>query len=173
MANEGSTSSSSLFARRIVPFAAAAVAALLFWFLYPLAPGKIVFPHASDEFEMASLEWAGAWNRMGASSSDEPVVEDEEPVEAQDMGYILPSDSVELADEDVQGLDEWTCTLAINELYARYGLVFGDADIDSYFALQEWYVPDSSITAEDISFTDVERHNLDVLVAYAEANGWR
>lgn len=157
--------------RQAVPFLAALIAAILFWFIYPLSPGKMLFSESSTEFEMVSAKWIEAWN--SSLTKTESKGETQETHEGQEASYLLPSDTRELVDEDLQGLDEWTTTLAINELYARYGLVFGVADIDDYFAKQPWYVPDPSIVAEDISFTDVERHNLDVLVAYAKANGWR
>lgn len=97
------------------------------------------------------------------------------PAESSTTVYILPSDSRLLTEEDLAGLDQWTSTLAINELYARHGCQFGVAEIQDYFASQAWYAPDPNVTTESAAaaFTDVERANLDLLVAHAQANGWR
>ena len=91
---------------------------------------------------------------------------------ADDPTYILPSNSRLLTEEDLAGLDQWTSTLAINELYARYGCQFGIAEVQEHFESQPWYANVSTEMAA-AAFTDIERANLDLLVAHAQANGWR
>ena len=58
-------------------------------------------------------------------------------------------------------------TLALNEIYARYGLMFNTSSIQQYFNSKDWYVP--SIKPghfDDSQFNDYERHNVDTIVNY-------
>lgn len=54
--------------------------------------------------------------------------------------------------------------LAINEIYARHGYQFKNADLDNYFRGMVWYEP--LYTAEEFDtsvFNDCEQHNLQIL----------
>ena len=116
---------------------------------------------------------AEIFSKMGMVQT---TVESEAAVSAaDDPTYILPSNSRLLTEEDLAGLDQWTSTLAINELYARYGCQFGVAEVQAHFESQPWYAPDPNASTEmaAAAFTDIERANLDLLVAHAQANGWR
>ena len=51
------------------------------------------------------------------------------------------SSSRVLSREDLQGLSKEQLRLARNEIFARYGMIFGVEDLDAYFSSQEWYKP--------------------------------
>lgn len=58
-----------------------------------------------------------------------------------------------------------------NEIYARHGYIFQDEALRSWFAAQDWYVPDPQYS--DARLNDMEKKNLDVIVAYEQKMGWR
>ena len=81
--------------------------------------------------------------------------------------YILPSQRRILTQNDVKDMDLSEIQRAINEMYARHGYdlsISADAD---YFAQQDWYHPDPSLSSGDIreQFTEIENENLDFLIA--------
>ena len=69
----------------------------------------------------------------------EDEADEEESTEAE---YVLPnSDTVELTRADLEGLTKEQLRLARNEIYARYGMIFGVEDLDAYFSTKSWYEP--------------------------------
>lgn len=65
-------------------------------------------------------------------------------------------------------------TFALNEIYARYGLMFNTTSFQKYFNSKDWYVP--SIKPghfDDSQFNDYERHNVDTIVNYMKEKGYR
>ncbi len=81
--------------------------------------------------------------------------------------YILPSDSRELTESDVEGMDASDIQRAINEMYARHGYDLSNSADADYFAQQDWYHPDSSVTSSEAraQFSDIEESNLNFLIA--------
>lgn len=76
---------------------------------------------------------------------------DKESFENYSSDYILPdSSSRQLTYEDVKYLSGNELLLARNEIYARHGRIFEDADIRTYFESQPWY----SGTIEPANFSD-------------------
>ena len=80
-----------------------------------------------------------------------------------DSEYILPESNVRLLTEaDLSGLSKEELRLARNEMFARYGMIFGVEDLDSYFASKSWYEPKYS--SEDfydyVEMTMTEERNL-------------
>jgi TonB family protein len=70
-----------------------------------------------------------------------------------------------LTPDDVAKLNAAQIRYAINEMYARYGLVFRDKQIQRNFERTKWYSPQTSLTPAQIEerFTPVERANLELL----------
>ena len=70
-----------------------------------------------------------------------------------------------LSFDDVRGLNQAQLRYAINEMYARYGLVFRDKQIQRNFERMKWYSPQASLTPAQIEerFTPLERANLEIL----------
>lgn len=95
-------------------------------------------------------------------------VEPEQPVVSADQ-YILPDSATrELTRNDLTGLSKEQLRLARNEIFARYGVVFGVADLDDYFSKQSWFEPKMTIdefqTSTDISMSAIEEKNLSIIV---------
>lgn len=89
--------------------------------------------------------------------------------------YILPdSDTDYISESEIEGMSKEELTLALNEIYARYGLMFNTTSIQEYFNSKSWYVP--SIKPghfDDSQFNDYERHNVDTIVNYMKEKGYR
>lgn len=92
-----------------------------------------------------------------------------------DSDYILPdSDTDYISRSEIEGMSKEELTLALNEIYARYGLMFNTTSIQEYFNSKDWYVP--SIKPghfDDSQFNDYERHNVDTIVNYMKEKGYR
>lgn len=92
-----------------------------------------------------------------------------------DSDYILPdSDTDYISRSEIEGMSKEKLTFALNEIYARYGLMFNTTSIQEYFNSKSWYVP--SIKPghfDDSQFNDYERHNVDTIVNYMEEKGYR
>lgn len=70
-----------------------------------------------------------------------------------------------LSFDDARGLNRAQLRYAINEMYARHGLVFRDKQIQRNFERMKWYSPQASLTPAQIEerFTPLERANLEIL----------
>ena len=83
--------------------------------------------------------------------------------------YILPDSNTRyLNDSEAAALGAEKLQLAINEIYARHGRVFTNADNSAYFSSKSWYQPvqgktDAQIEAE---FNEYEKANLDLMNKY-------
>lgn len=81
--------------------------------------------------------------------------------DTDDSEYILPnSDSEYVSTDEIDELSARDKRLAINEIYARHGRKFDNAEIREYFESQSWY--DGTIDAEDFDES--------VLNKYEQAN---
>ncbi len=89
--------------------------------------------------------------------------------------YILEgSDYRYISEEELYGFDAEKCRLARNELYARYGRIFDDEELNAYFSQFSWYYP--SISAKDFKesmLNDYEIYNRDLIVQYEKDMGYR
>jgi hypothetical protein len=75
----------------------------------------------------------------------------------------LPESNTRLLTEaDLNGLSKEELRLARNEIFARYGMIFGVEDLDSYFGAKSWYEP--KVSAENfydqVEMTMTEEKNL-------------
>lgn len=116
----------------------------------------------------------GGQGSSAAASSGVPLFSDEAPQYTD--SYILPTHERQLNDSDLEGLSRSQVQNAINEIYARYGATFQYSGAKEYFLEQDWYVPDNSITHQEIVdnyMTDLELENLHFLVEYQKMMGWR
>ncbi|MDO4632837.1 MAG: YARHG domain-containing protein [Eubacteriales bacterium] len=92
--------------------------------------------------------------------------------------YVLPeSNSRLLTSADLDALSEYEVYLARNEIYARHGRIFRNADLVAYFGGKSWYSP--SIAPDDFTeayrasvFNTYEIQNVDIIVAYENAHGY-
>lgn len=82
-------------------------------------------------------------------------------------GFIFPnSDSSYLSNAQVSALSDNDLQLAINEIYARRGRIFKDANLNAYFNSQSWY--EGKYTPEEfeknVKFNTYEQKNLQLLI---------
>ena len=97
----------------------------------------------------------------------EPIPETEAPAV-----YLLPnSGSAYLTEADFADLSHWELILARNEIFARHGRRFQNADIQAYFDGCSWY--SGTIAPEDFDssvLSDIEVKNVQMLKAASERN---
>ena len=70
-----------------------------------------------------------------------------------------------LSQKEVEDMSDGDLRLAINEMYARYGLSFKDKALQARFEALGWYRPNEERTYASIlaMFSDLERDNVDRL----------
>lgn len=89
--------------------------------------------------------------------------------------YILEGSDVRyISESELTGMTEEELRYARNEIYARHGRRFDDAGLQSYFDSKDWY--NGTISPEDFdatSLSEVEKVNLETIVAYESAQGYR
>lgn len=79
--------------------------------------------------------------------------------------YILPeSHDKALDEEDLEGLSKEQLKLARNEIFARHGYWFSNADLLKYFAFCSWYRPDKSKDSTGkLNLKSVENKNVSLI----------
>lgn len=90
--------------------------------------------------------------------------------------YIWPTDTRYITYDDLAPLSRNEIMLMRNELYARYGCSFQNEEIRNYFMEKSWYTPDPDRLAVNFNvelFTEIERANLETILGYEKAVGWR
>lgn len=78
------------------------------------------------------------------NKAKDAVEKERETAEQEDSDYILPMSSQrKLTKEDLADIkdDAWMLKLARNEIFARYGRMFDNEDIQQYFDSKDWYEP--------------------------------
>lgn len=116
-------------------------------------------------------------DRAGRIGDTSGIVTEEEPVtEAETSGdYILEgSDSRYISDSEIADLDKTQLSRARNEIYARHGRRFKDADLQSYFDSKPWY--SGTIDPDDFSegmLNSYEKANVEKIAAMEQAKGYR
>ena len=95
-----------------------------------------------------------------------------QPYSNQD--YILPdSNSRYITESDLRGLTKEECRIARNEIYARHGRMFKDAELQAYFNGKSWYTPSIPADAfQEHMLNDYEKENKDVILEYERERGW-
>lgn len=97
------------------------------------------------------------------SSEDE---DDDDNGDNGDSGYSY-SNSSYLSEDTVKNMSSSEVNLAINEIYARHGMIFTSPALDSYFRSQDWYEPKIPYSEFDMSvLNDVEKANFNLLLQY-------
>lgn len=75
---------------------------------------------------------------------------------------------------ELEGLTAEECKIARNEIYARHGRMFNDAELQEYFNSCSWYT--GYISAEDFDediLSDIEKSNRDLIIEYESEMGYR
>ncbi|GEM_PF-1146132 len=97
-----------------------------------------------------------------------------EPRQTVDGEYVFPQSSTAyLTDQELTGLDKTTLRLARNEICARHGKIFRDAELRAYFESKSWYTgtvePDEFDRLNNI-YNAYEVANIELIKEY-EAKG--
>jgi len=90
--------------------------------------------------------------------------------------YVFPdSGSRIISPAELVGMNEWTASIAKNEIYARYGRMFARNDLDAYFRTQPWYYP--TIPADQFNdsywLNTVEMKNATTIQNYQTSMGFK
>lgn len=117
---------------------------------------------------------------IDAPAEQEPVQAEEAAAEqvSEESGksneYLYPSDTTLFTREYLQSLDRQGAKLARNELYARYGMIFGVSYVKEHFESMSWYKPNENLREGQIydMFNDIERKNNRLIVEYEKEMGW-
>ena len=113
----------------------------------------------------------GPENKPTTQPAESSESEDEES-DSEDTGYSY-SDSSYLNESTVKNMSRGELNLAMNEIYARHGLIFTDPDLDSYFRSQDWYTPKYTMSELDMSLNEYEEHNYNLIYNEQVARGYR
>lgn len=134
---------------------------------------SVVFFKADDNGSIASIGWtAGALTDDLMEELQGSGEEETEKTKSENTAeYIFPdSDSRYLSDDEVRNVEAEQLMLGRNEIYARHGYIFQDADIQAYFESTSWY--QGTVTGEkfdDSVFNDYEKGNLEYIVCVEKA----
>lgn len=86
---------------------------------------------------------------------------------AMEEEFVLPESNSRILEADkLSEMTKAQLRIARNEIYARYGWRFESADLAEHFAGKAWYAAGSY--TDDISLSDVERANIDLITAMEE-----
>jgi hypothetical protein len=69
-----------------------------------------------------------------------------------------------ITDDDLKNLSDSDLKIMKNEILARYGFIFKDAEMKSYFNGQKWYAPKKNNV--DNLLSEIEKNNLEVIKTY-------
>ncbi len=98
-------------------------------------------------------------------TTTEKATETETDEETEETDYVIPYSSDRyLTNDDLVGLSSEELMYARNEIYARHGYIFNDAEIRAYFEKKPWYT--GTVKSEDFSssvFNDYEYKNVTFL----------
>lgn len=116
----------------------------------PVEAGRAADARALDE------RWSAGADSASAAA----------PAESADSGsYILPDSATRVYSvSELSGLSSWQLMIARNEIYARHGRGFNDAEVRSYFQNQSWY--QQRYTAEEFDamastiLSSIEQQNI-------------
>ena len=84
--------------------------------------------------------------------------------------YAFPSDSEFVTTQFLSGLTQNQIILIRNEIYARHGYTFNTTWIREYFESHPWYY---SGGFDESSLNETERENIEIILAYEKAMGWK
>ena len=102
----------------------------------------------------------------GPKQTEAIQIQGQTQAQADDSEYILPESSERaLTDADVQGMSYDDLQMAINEIYARHGRIFGTESIQQYFEGKSWYqgTTDADHFSDSV-FSSVENQNIQFLL---------
>lgn len=119
--------------------------------LLPISISNLLNVKNGEKFGTFYIDNVDATNSSAAADlvtsynkARDEVEKERETAEQEDSDYILPMSSQrELTEDDLADIkdDAWMLKLARNEIFARYGRMFDNEDIQEYFDSKDWYEP--------------------------------
>lgn len=82
--------------------------------------------------------------------------------------YLLASDTQIITEVDLSKLNETELKYAYEEIFARHGKVYSDANFEKYFNSKSWYTPNPSFNENEL--TSLERENASYINEYILSN---
>ena len=73
--------------------------------------------------------------------------------------YLLASDTQIITEVDLSKLNETELKYAYEEIFARYGKIYSDANLKKYFNSKDWYSPNPSFKESDLTNLECENAN--------------
>jgi formylglycine-generating enzyme required for sulfatase activity len=146
---------------------------------YQPAPG-LSFEQIEGKFsaiEAANVKLMGDFRRGGLAAVTTVPPSPAVSTESSTMAASFPGEHYpitrlrQLDEHDVNRLDYAQLRYAINEMYARHGLVFADEEINKQFSRFSWYRPQRGKTMDDVEadFSLLEHANVQLLGAIRNA----
>lgn len=97
---------------------------------------------------------------------EEEIVEEVAEEQTEESEYIFPtSDTALLTRADLEGMGAKELRLARNEIFARYGTIFGPEDLKEYFGRKSWYVPKITFDQfyDSVEMSQIEEANVSLI----------
>ncbi len=121
-----------------------------------------------DECYMILGEIEQQLQDMVESSAKTPSAADSTTEGIGSSDYIFADSSIRLLeDQELEGYDANTLSLARNEIYARHGRRFNDEGLQAYFDSKPWYR--GTVTPEDFDeavLSEIEKANIEKIASY-------
>lgn len=126
---------------------------------------------AAGDASSSSSDSSSASSSASSSSSNATQSEGS----GEKTGYILSDSSTRLyTEQELASLSDWQLYVARNEIFARHGRGFKNADLAAYFSAQPWYsyvYSPEEFDAMPSPLNDIERANSDLIRAVERARG--
>ena len=131
-------------------------------------------PPAQTQVQTGNEDTAPVNNGDDAASGTQSGTTGTGSTAASEGDFLLPSDTVELTLEDLEGFSEYDSYMALNEIYARRGYIFTTNTLQEYFEGKSWYhgTTDSSIEVYN-AMTELEHKNIETIMEYQRIMGYR
>lgn len=82
--------------------------------------------------------------------------------------YLLASNTQVITEVDLSKLNETELIYAYEEIFARHGKIYSDANFEKYFNSKKWYSPNPSFSENDLS--NLELENATFINEYIQLN---
>lgn len=90
--------------------------------------------------------------------ADISIIKKEKPAPEKPK-YILDSDTRVITEIDLSKLNDTELEYAYEEIFARHGKIYPEANYEKYFNAQDWYSPNPSFDSSNLSNLETENAN--------------
>lgn len=78
---------------------------------------------------------------------------------AAEGDYLLASDTQIITEVDLSKMNETELKYAYEEIFARHGKIYSDANFEKYFNSKDWYTPNPSFSEKELTNLEIENAN--------------